>query len=173
MARSLDCSECRLTQILQNKLRHNGYTTLTQVESDLKRMVANAKSYNEDGSIVYADAERIRKMVSNFMTKNNPAYKDASYVAVATPIPDDSKTNVVDLKETPRPSTRDASDQPRKPTVTISLKNRKSSVAAASPGATDDTTTNTPAPSGDYTGKTFQQAQEQIVNELIHYVDQE
>lgn len=129
-------------------------------------MVANAKAYNEDGSIVYADAERIRKMVSNFMSKNNPAYKDPNYIAVPTPIPGD------DASATPRPSTRQVSEQPRKPTVTISLKNRKTSVAAPSPSATDDATRgNTPAPTSDFIAKTFQQAQEQIVNELILHTE--
>lgn len=192
----------------QNKLRRNEYATLSQVEGDLKRMVANAKQFNEDTSIVYADAERIRKMVSNFMTKNNPAYKaPGGYVAFPTPIPGDdkadpvqvqgtpkpskrdvvqvqdtpksSKRDVAQAQDTPKPSKRDASEQPRKPTVTLSLKGRKSSVAATaaagaapSPGPVEDVSDNTPAPTGDFTGKTFQQAQEQIIYEVInHTVD--
>lgn len=132
-------------------------------------MVANAKAYNEDTSIVYQDAERIRKMVSNFMTKNNPAYKDSNYVAVATPLPGEHGANGTRIPDTPSLPVREASEQPRKPTVTLSLKARKASVAAASPGATDDATDNSPVPSGDFNGKTFQQAQEQIISELIYH----
>lgn len=131
-------------------------------------MVTNAKSYNEDGSVVYADAERIRKMVSNFMSKNNPAYKDPNYVAVPTPLPGDDAVNTPQVAGTPKPDSREASDQPRKTTVTISLKNRKASIAAASPGAIDDAAEDTPAPAGDFAGKTFQQAQEQLISELIY-----
>lgn len=142
-------------------------------------MVSNAKQYNDPSSIVYADAERIRKMVSNFMTKNNPAYKDPDYVAFPTPIPDEDTSNVTRPQATPRPavrptpskqSVREASEH-RKPTVTLSLKNRKASVAADSPTATEPTY-DSPVPSGDFTGKTFQQAQEQIVNEMMSYTEE-
>jgi hypothetical protein len=62
---------------------------MTALESDLKRMVQNAKEFNATGSKVYEDAERIRKALSNFMPKHNPAYKDQDYRALPTPIPDD------------------------------------------------------------------------------------
>ncbi|KAL1303632.1 hypothetical protein AAFC00_006992 [Neodothiora populina] len=160
---------------VEAKLNQHGYPNMTQLESDLKRMVANAKFYNEVGSVVYSDAERIRKMVSNFMSKNNPAYKDPGYVAFPTPIPGEnsSPAEATEVPATPKPATRDSSEQPRKPTVTLSLKNRKASVAADSPSAaTEEAVTATPAPPGDFTGMTFQQAQEQIVSEMIsHTVD--
>src|SRR6266498_5235381 len=50
-------------------------------------MVKNAKDYNDKSSAIFADAERIRKLLSNFMVKHNPAYQDPSYSAVPTPIP--------------------------------------------------------------------------------------
>lgn len=153
---------------LQDKLERHEYPTLSTVESDIKRMVSNAKQYNDDKSTVYQDAERIRKALSNFMTKHNPAYKDPNYVAIPTPIPghnDDTASSA--------PPTREPSEQPRK--ITISLKanrDRKSSAAppaASSPAATvqDDSDPT------DFTGKTFQQAQEHIINGLITYTDQE
>lgn len=131
-------------------------------------MVSNAKQYNDDKSTVYQDAERIRKALSNFMTKHNPAYKDPNYVAIPTPIPghnDDTASSA--------PPTPESSEQPRK--ITISLKatrDRKSSAAppaASSPAAAvqDDSDPT------DFTGKTFQQAQEHIINGLITYTDQE
>ncbi|KAI9818952.1 MAG: hypothetical protein M1832_004120 [Thelocarpon impressellum] len=78
---------------IEAKLRRKEYPTLTTLESDVKRMVANAKSYNEKSSEIYADAERIRKMVSNYMSKINPAYKDPSYAAFPTPLPEEPEGN--------------------------------------------------------------------------------
>jgi hypothetical protein len=63
---------------------------MTALESDLKRMVQNAKEFNVTGSKVYEDAERIRKALSNFMPKHNPAYKDQDYRAQPTPVPDNN-----------------------------------------------------------------------------------
>lgn len=52
-------------------------------------MVQNAKEYNNSRTRVHEDAERIRKALSNFMPRNNPAYKDETYRALPTAIPDD------------------------------------------------------------------------------------
>lgn len=73
----------------QNKLDARQYVNMTALESDLKRMVQNAKEFNVTGSRVYEDAERIRKALSNFMPKHNPAYKDQEYRAQPTPLPGD------------------------------------------------------------------------------------
>lgn len=100
------------------------------------------------------------------MTEHNPAYKDPNYVPFPTPIPEGLASYTPPETKTPR---RDASE-PRKPTVTLSLKNRKSSVAADSPSATEPAI-GTPVPSGDFAGRSFQQAQEQIVNELLTYTE--
>ncbi|TIA10617.1 Bromodomain-containing protein [Aureobasidium pullulans] len=146
----------------QDKLERHEYPTLSTVESDIKRMVSNAKQYNDDKSTVYQDAERIRKALSNFMTKHNPAYKDPNYVALPTPLPGQDD----DATASSAPPTRDPSEQPRK--IKISLKanrDRKSSaapVAASSPAVVQDDSD--PA---NFTGKTLQQAQEHIVNGLI------
>jgi hypothetical protein len=72
---------------IQDKLERREYTNLAQVESDCKRLVNNAKAYNDKRSPVYEDAERLRKTASNWMVKHNPAYRDGNYIAVATPIP--------------------------------------------------------------------------------------
>ena len=72
------------------------------LESDLKRLVQNAKDFNSNKSEVYEDAERIRKALSNFMPKHNPAYLDPGYRAYPTPLPGapaSSRTN-----GTPTPS---------------------------------------------------------------------
>lgn len=72
---------------IEQKLINFGYPTMEALEGDLKRMVQNAKDYNDSRSEVFADAERIRKALSNFMPKHNPAYADPEYRAVPTPIP--------------------------------------------------------------------------------------
>lgn len=63
------------------------------LESDLKRLVQNAKEFNSTKSEVYEDAERIRKALSNFMPKHNPSYLDPGYRAYPTPIPRDVFNN--------------------------------------------------------------------------------
>jgi Bromodomain len=72
---------------MQAKLEDYGYATMEKLESDLKRLVQNAKEFNSTKSEVYEDAERIRKALSNFMPKHNPAYSDPAYRAYPTPLP--------------------------------------------------------------------------------------
>ncbi|KAH0333115.1 Bromodomain-containing protein, partial [Aureobasidium melanogenum] len=153
---------------VQDKLERHEYPTLSTVESDIKRMVANAKQYNDDKSTVYQDAERIRKALSNFMTKHNPAYKDPNYIAIPTPIPggDDDAT------ASSAPPTRETSEQPKK--ITISLKaNRDRKSSAAPPAASSPALAQDDSDPADFTGKTFQQAQEHIINGLISHIDQD
>ncbi|KAK6949249.1 hypothetical protein Daesc_009323 [Daldinia eschscholtzii] len=72
---------------IEQRLKDGGYTNLSALEGDLKRMVQNAKEVSERNSMTFGDAERVRKAVSNLMTKHNPAYKTGTYTAVATPLP--------------------------------------------------------------------------------------
>jgi hypothetical protein len=60
---------------IEEKLKRHKYPNLTALEGDLKRMVSNAKSYNERSSLIFADAERIRKLLSN-----NEGTNDASNI---------------------------------------------------------------------------------------------
>ena len=122
-------------------------------------MVANAKLYNDKRSTVYEDAERVRKTSSNFFTKYNPAYRDPTYVAVATPIPGDLPDNAA-LKAPTKTSNMNAVS----PTKTSDSVRRGRAVSEEIQQNSDLT---------DFKGKTFQQAQEQIIEELIHYVDEE
>ena len=62
---------------------------MTELESYCKRMVTNAKEYFARNSQMYEDAERVRKALSNYMVKNNPAYQTKGYTAVPTPLPPD------------------------------------------------------------------------------------
>jgi len=159
------------------------YPTLAVLESDCKRLVNNAKMYNDKKSIVYEDAERLRKTASNWMTKRNPAYKIRGYSAVATPVPGEEGM------PTPRPPARPAVSTPAKPAASTP----RSATAAATPDTGERPrraaapASGTPAPSKlrhatsasttkqaahtSYEGKSFQQAQDQIVTELIEHTD--
>ena len=151
---------------VEEKLRRHEYSTLTQVESDVKRMVANAKQYNDEKSIVFSDAERIRKSLSNFMREHNPDYKSVpGYQAFPTPIPGEDGADATD-SPTPAVAAREASERPKKTTINLS-RGRKSSVGP------NTATPEVASTSDDYSGKTFQQAQEQLINELIKYTDDE
>jgi hypothetical protein len=162
--------------VLQNKLNNGEYSNLAQVESDCKRLVNNAKAYNDKKSVIYEDAERIRKTASNWMVKHNPAYRDGSYVATATPVPgEDNSTPSKPPPRTPAtprtahtPATLDTVDRPRRAAAIAASatpapsKLRQS--ASVAPGEDDG--------GPDFAGKTFQQAQEQIVREIIDFEDQ-
>lgn len=73
--------------LIEHKLHQRAFQDLSELEGYVKRMVLNFKEYYNRGSQVYDDAERIRKALSNYMVKTNPAYKRlAGYTAVATPL---------------------------------------------------------------------------------------
>lgn len=166
---------------MQDKLNNGEYASLAQVESDCKRLVNNAKAYNDKKSLIYEDAERLRKTASNWMVKHNPAYRDGNYVAVATPIPgEDNSTPVKPVprvvstpRAVPTPATpAPSSERPRRaaaavqPVTPAPSKLRHSAAAAAAKEEEDDEADND---SAGFAGKTFQQAQEQIVREIIDY----
>ncbi|KAJ4345902.1 uncharacterized protein N0V89_012038 [Didymosphaeria variabile] len=162
---------------IEDRLNSGGYTSLAQVESDCKRLVNNAKSYNDRKSAIYEDAERLRKTASNWMVKHNPAYRKEGYQAVATPIPGEEP--IPYGKPIPRvhngtpkatPSTPDSSstDRPRRAAAVAATQavtpapSKLRQSASAAPEEGDST---------DFNDKSFQQAQEQIVNGLINYVE--
>ncbi|CAO2656912.1 Nn.00g057150.m01.CDS01 [Neocucurbitaria sp. VM-36] len=161
---------------IEDKLNSGGYTSLAQVESDCKRLVNNAKAYNDKKSLIYEDAERLRKTASNWMVKHNPAYRDGNYVAIATPVPGEDSS--LPGKPTPRvtstpraahtpAATPDTSERPRRAAaVAQSATPAPSKLRHSASGAPDEEDDNP-----DFTGKTFQQAQEQILKEIIDYED--
>jgi hypothetical protein len=140
--------------------------------------------YNDKKSIVYEDAERLRKTASNWMTKHNPAYKIRGYSAVATPVPGEENmptpkpaARPVATPSRPVPSrsaastattvTPDTGERPRRAAAPTSSTPAPSKLRHAS-----SATTNKPAAAGSFEGKSFQQAQDQIITELIEHVDQ-
>lgn len=73
---------------IERKLINQDFANLSELEGYFKRMVMNAKEFYTKGSDVFEDAERVRKALSNYMTKTNPAYKrETGYSCIATPIP--------------------------------------------------------------------------------------
>ncbi|KAL2876652.1 hypothetical protein SGCOL_008018 [Colletotrichum sp. CLE4] len=73
--------------IIERKLKKGDFSTLTELESYFKRMVSNAKDFYSRSTPQFDDAERVRKALSNFMTKTNPAYARGGYTAVPTLLP--------------------------------------------------------------------------------------
>lgn len=64
---------------------------MSELEGFFKRMVTNAKEFYPKNSEIFEDAERVRKALSNYMTKTNPAYRHTpGYSCQAAPIPDDT-----------------------------------------------------------------------------------
>ena len=76
---------------IEEKLKRYEFENLEQLESYFKRMISNAKDYNQRGSEIYDDSERLRKALSNVMVKINPAYQRPGYSAYPTPLPSDPK----------------------------------------------------------------------------------
>lgn len=163
---------------IEDKLTNGEYTTLAQLESDCKRLVNNAKAYNDKKSVIYEDAERLRKTASNWMVKYNPAYRDGNYVAVATPIPGEENVppgkpipriaSTPRAAATPTPLSTVATERPRRaaalaqPETPLPSKLRQSASAAPEPKASVTRGTSNPS---------FQHAQEQIIQEIIDHTD--
>ncbi|KAL9611018.1 MAG: hypothetical protein Q9167_004299 [Letrouitia subvulpina] len=127
---------------------------MTTVESDLRRMIGNAKYFNEKSSQVFSDAEKIRKAVVNFMIENNPAYKRKDYVPFPTLVPPDWQSRLsVPKEETEQevnvPENSNLAGRPSRATSTPAVQD------AEGAGQSFD-------------GNTFQLAQEKILTELIN-----
>ncbi|PHH72504.1 hypothetical protein CDD82_5934 [Ophiocordyceps australis] len=74
-------------ETIEQKLNKGDFQNLAQLESYFKRMICNAKEFYPRSSSTYEDAERVRKALSNYMTKTNPAYGTRGYQAHPTPLP--------------------------------------------------------------------------------------
>ncbi|KAK5128614.1 hypothetical protein LTR08_004043 [Meristemomyces frigidus] len=167
---------------IQKKLQRNAYPTLTTLESDLKRLVQNAKDYNAPKSDIYEDADRVRKLVYNFMKVHNPQYTaDPSYTSFPTPIPLENGAPVEnglhedEDAEGEEPQARQSSERPKRstaPQTSAASSDRKASVA---PSATTGEGEDGGQTGGDldFTGLAFQEAQQKMVSHLLHYTDEE
>ncbi|KFY16711.1 hypothetical protein V492_01147 [Pseudogymnoascus sp. VKM F-4246] len=178
--------------MIEAKLNNREFPTLTSLESYWKRLVQNAKDYNERESLIHKDAERIRKIVTAFMQKHNPAYKDPKYQSFPTPIPNDGSAIAVEDIDAEGESDHEVTgtevEASMTPTseapITGSAAKRKPGRPPKNPAAFElerqRRATSTPGGSdgvfkvgGSFNGLNFQQAQEKIVEELTHYKEDE
>ncbi|KAL2135503.1 hypothetical protein VTI74DRAFT_8234 [Chaetomium olivicolor] len=89
-------------KIIERKLHNQDFKNLSELESYFKRMVTNAKEFYPKNTEIFEDAERVRKALSNYMTKTNPAYKlIPGYSCQATPIPADMQPESEELSARP------------------------------------------------------------------------
>ena len=155
---------------IEAKLVRREFPTMTTLESYFKRLIQNAKEYNEKGSEIYDDAERLRKALSNFMNKNNPGYKLSNgYKVEPVAIPTELDGAGSDVNAEGELDSDDEAEaeglhgrrRPGRP-----LKNsqahaqRLSMTPAVSESRYDGVS---------FSGLTFQQAQEKIVADMIRY----
>ena len=153
---------------------------MSAIEGDLKRAISNAKTYNQKGSEVHDDAEKIRKLVSNSFKDINPAYADPAYTALPTPLPGEpgysQPTYSHPLAQSLAPGTSTPTANPRsteRPKRSLNLRGPKD------PRVRDSQTPTAPAPApnsaaaGNFVGKTFQQAQEEILQELCELTNED
>lgn len=137
----------------QDKLNKHRYATLTELESDLKRLVSNAKKYNEKGTMLFADAERIRKIVTGTMPKINPAYNDPNYIPFPTPIPDQNE-----ITETPENEDGEEDGDNQEDNAEADAEDDKASDQELDQGEDEEL---------NFEGDTIQLAQDKIISEMI------
>lgn len=158
---------------------------MTTLESDLRRMVSNAKSFNEKSSDLFSDAEKIRKIVVSFMTQNNPAYESENYQPFSTPVPIGWQEKVqaqmqTELQDLDAEGETDPDEVPEQPG---SLSTSRALAPAVEEKAVFESNprreSSTPAVQDaegageSFNGNTFQQAQEKIMTELINLENEE
>jgi hypothetical protein len=165
---------------IEHKLIRLEVPNLSALESLFKRLISNAREFNERGTRIYDDAERLRKALSNFMTKHNPAYKTPGYTAVPTPLPGEEDVEDEDAEgeveedemeeeeeeevEEPEPEVEAETPPKRRgrPPKNLQVQgSRKSSTPALQEGLKYVGVS--------FTGLTFQQAQEKIVEDTMEY----
>lgn len=179
-------------EIIEEKLNNGQFSNLAQLESDFKRMIANAKEFYPRSSVVFDDAERVRKALSNYMTKNNPAYQTRGYQAVPTPLPPEDGEEAENEEEENADEDAEGEEagngQEEGKKVeeeeehasrrrSIILKRTGSGRPSRNSGSHVDSPRRSKAssrPDHDYAnipfkGLNFQQAQEKIVEELLRY----
>ena len=149
---------------------------MTFLEGDLRRMIRNAKSFNEKQSQVFSDSEKVRKILSRFMEEHNPAYKSSDYTAYTTPVPPDWQEKTQEQKVAPAQNAqiKDDPEEVEKPT---GRRTRLVTHVGSSSAANNRRASSTPAVQDadgayeSFEGNTFQQAQEKMITEMINYKD--
>ena len=159
---------------------------MSLMESDLRRMVGNAKSFNQKSSPVFSDAEKMRKAIVAFMTANNPAYKTGNYAPGPTPVPEGWQSRLEQEKAVEEADAEGETDH-EEPSITPQVEEPtklRKRVAPAAQSSISQTSHNrrassTPAVQDaegageSFEGNTFQQAQEKIMTEMINLTNDE
>ncbi|PHH76253.1 hypothetical protein CDD80_1702 [Ophiocordyceps camponoti-rufipedis] len=131
-------------ETIEEKLNNGEFSTLAELESYFKRMITNAKEFYPRSDTIYDDAERVRKALSNYMTKRNPAYATRRYQAQPTPLPpeDDQPDEAQDEDENEAEAEDEADtedkDQTEQPDEDIKDKEDESEVQAPEQDRDDD-----------------------------------
>ncbi|PGH13124.1 hypothetical protein AJ79_03831 [Helicocarpus griseus UAMH5409] len=142
---------------VENKLKKHEYPRLTPVECDLRRMVSNAKFYNDKGSAIFSNAERIRKLVASRMAIINPAYKDPDYAPFATPVPEEEEEEEEQEKSEEPEGAEDAEEEEKE--------------SAQQTPAVDQMIDSNDDENFNFEGETFESAQEKIIAGMIRLKD--
>lgn len=152
---------------IEEKLNNGDFKNLAELESYFKRMIVNAKDFYPRSSSVYDDSERIRKTLSNYMTKNNPAYQIRGYQAQPTPLPQVAAP-VEDDEDDEEEEEEEEEEEPRRRSIVVKRRGPGRPRKSEAP----------PEPDHEYAGVgyknlTFQQAQEKVVEELLRHEEPE
>jgi ATP-dependent helicase STH1/SNF2 len=54
-------------KMIEKKIKKEEYSSLNDLKKDIQRLCTNAKTYNEDGSMIYVDAVAIEVSPSNIL----------------------------------------------------------------------------------------------------------
>lgn len=130
-------------------------------------MIGNAREFNEKGSRIYDDAERLRKVLSNFMTKHNPAYKIPGYVALPTPIPGEEDVEEEYAEGEVEEEAEEVEIEAETPVKRRGRPPKNSALTRKS--ATPALYEASKYSGTSFSGLTFQQAQEKIVADMVEY----
>lgn len=123
-------------------------------------MVSNAKYYNDKGSMIFSNAERIRKLVANRMPTINPAYNDPNYAPFATPIPEEDGDDEENHQSPEVGNVEDAGGEEEKKSTT------ETPALDQEDEANDNEIFN-------FEGETFESAQEKIIAGMMRLKDSE
>ncbi|RDW73189.1 hypothetical protein BP6252_07096 [Coleophoma cylindrospora] len=151
---------------MEQKLKNHEFLNLTSFESYFKRMIQNARDYNERGSQIVNDAERLQKALIVYMKEHNPAYKTAGFSSHPTPIPEDDSAaaSEVDADEESEPDVATLKRRGRPPkTQKTPARVEKVRKSSSTPAAVDKYI------GVSYSGLTFQEAQEKLIGDIIAY----
>ena len=153
---------------------------MSALEGDLRRMISNAKSFNDKKSKVFSDAEKIRKILSRTMEERNPAYGTPNFEPYTTPVPENWREKL-EKPEKKASEDLDAEGDDDPDTVpetkTPSKRTRLVTHVGSSSAVTNRRASSTPAVQDaegafqGFEGNTFQEAQEKIMTELLNYKD--